>query len=66
MDTNLLLLRHLRNVARHKVIEKCLKMTVAALVGVLFGEIDAKNEAYDFIISKGLVAEFEDYLSRVE
>lgn len=56
----------MRNVARHKVIEKCLKMTVAELVGVLFGEIDAKNEAYDFIISKGLVAEFKDYLSRIE
>lgn len=49
---------------RHKVIEKCLKMTVIQLVGVLLGEIDAKNEAYDFIISKGLATEFEDFCNR--
>lgn len=49
---------------RHKVIEKFLKMTVVQLVGVLFGEIDAKNEAYDFIVSRGLVAEFEEFCNR--
>ncbi len=64
MDAKLLLLRRLRNMQRHKVIEKCLKMTVIQLVGVLLGEIDAKNEAYDFIISKGLATEFEDFCNR--
>lgn len=64
MNAKLVLLRRLRNMQRHKVIEKFLKMTVVQLVGVLFGEIDAKNEAYDFIVSRGLVAEFEEFCNR--
>ncbi|WP_148375222.1 MULTISPECIES: hypothetical protein [Butyricimonas] len=64
MDAKLVLLRRLRNMQRHKVIEKFLKMTVLQLVGVLLGEIDAKNDAYDFIVNKGLVAEFEEFCNR--
>ena len=61
MGTNLLLSSQLHNSQRHKVLEKCLKMSVEQLVNLLFREIDAKNEAYDFIIIKGLVADFREY-----
>lgn len=61
MNEKLVLLQRLRNMQRHKVIEKFLKMTVVQLVGVLLGEIDAKNEAYDFIVSRGLTSKFEEF-----
>ncbi len=64
MDAKLVLLRRLRNMHRHKVIEKFLKMTVIQLVGVLLNEVDAKNEAYDFIVNRGLATEFEEFCNR--
>lgn len=61
MGTNLLPVDHLRNTQRHKMLKKCLKLSVEQLVNLLFNEIDQKNKVYDFIIIKGLVAEFRDY-----
>ena len=58
MDTNVLLSTQLHNSEGHKMLKKCLKMSVSELVSLLINEIKAKNKAYNFIANKGLIAEF--------
>lgn len=46
---------------KHELTEKLLGLTVDQLVKLLLREMEAKNEAYGFILSRGLMDDFRRF-----
>lgn len=46
---------------KHELTEKLLGLTVDQLVKLLLREMEAKNEAYGFILSRGLMNDFRRF-----